>query len=99
MDYSQTIIRPRRLKTIPSSKSGTNDYIELIIWKDGYQYMKCLNLNTYKLPESINDVERRAYNILIKGGEPNDWAKLKVRRPWFNDIKIKQRQCISQSSQ
>lgn len=98
--HSQTIIRPRRLKTVPSSRSGSNDYIELIIWHDGIQFMKCLNLNIYRSPNSINDVERRAYETIMKGEKPIDWTAIRIKAPWFKDIKkLRDGQCIAVSSQ
>lgn len=68
------IVRDRILKTIPSSKSGSNEYIMLRVWCDGSQYSKCLNRNIYKTNESIEFMERDAVRRLEEGNIPFDWT-------------------------
>ena len=68
------IVRPRILKTIRSSRSGSNPYVMLRVWCDGSQYSKCLNLNLYTNEARISSVERDAVLRLREGKTPFDWS-------------------------
>lgn len=68
------IVRDRILKTIRSSKSGSNEYIMLRVWCDGSQYSKCLNRDIYKTPASIDYMEQDAVRRLEEGNIPFDWS-------------------------
>ena len=68
------IVRDRILKTIPSSKSGSNEYIMLRVWCDGCQYSKCLNRKIYNTDKSIDYMEEEAVRRLEAGNTPFDWS-------------------------
>ena len=85
-DFANTIVRSRKLKTIKSSKSGSNDYVCLRIWSNGIQYYKCLNIETYNTPESINHIERAGYEQIRTGHAPVDWSCIQMPNPnYFHD--------------
>jgi hypothetical protein len=77
----QIIIRPRVCRTVRSSRSNDNDYIQLRIWCDGVQYYKNLNVKTYRTAESINRVEGLAYQKLICGVRLFDWSETRIENP------------------
>jgi hypothetical protein len=78
--YYGTIIRSRKLKTIRSSKSNSNDYVVLRIWSQGIQYYKTLNLKLYDDTNRIDFEERIGYDMIRCGVDPIDWVSMVMPR-------------------